>query len=384
MYDLVVVDDEQGICELITSYIESENIGFRVVGQFSNGKDCLAFMQNQTVDCVVTDIKMPHMTGMELAREIYERNIPCKVILFSGYSEFEDARRAIQYGVYDYLLKPLDPEQLTEKLFMLKLALDEEKEKLAHQKELMLLGIECVLLEVCLTNKFEQKLLAKLEEFVIGREIINKSGTLLVMKLHNLKKDEETQENILRNMFSVAHLDAFLLDSDNGRFMFCVYGDWQESLWEILGAHAEIEVVEEYKGIEELRKKYFACKKEASKVVAVSEARGDVVIEMAVSYINKNYDKPISREGVAEMCFMTPSYFGSYFKRKTGMTFIDYLTKVRIENAMKLLHSNLSLNEVSEKVGYGSVRHFVRVFKAQTGHTPSGYRYEILKQELKE
>ena len=112
-FKLIVVDDEKTTCDYLSSQIENAFEQIQVVGHFYNGSTAWQFMQTHSVDCVITDIKMPIITGLELAKLIYEHQLPTKVILVSGYNDFEFAQQGIKYQVTDYLLKPIDYKELT-------------------------------------------------------------------------------------------------------------------------------------------------------------------------------------------------------------------------------------------------------------------------------
>lgn len=94
-----------------------------------------------------------------------------------------------------------------------------------------------------------------------------------------------------------------------------------------------------------------------------------------VRYINKNYYKDLNLQFLSDKFYISPYYLSRVFKEVTGFTFIEYLNSVRIKEAIKLLQdSKLKVNIIVEKVGFGSVTHFGRVFKELTGHAPLFYR----------
>ncbi|MCX7711151.1 MAG: response regulator [Clostridia bacterium] len=101
--------------------------------------------------------------------------------------------------------------------------------------------------------------------------------------------------------------------------------------------------------------------------------------EKAVEYIKSKYDDPdISLNSICKHLLMSTSYFSSIFKSHTGQTFVEYLTKVRVEMAMKLLKgTNLKTYEVAEKVGYKDPHYFSMIFKKTLGCTPSDYRERL-------
>ncbi|HJA89907.1 MAG TPA: response regulator, partial [Candidatus Jeotgalibaca merdavium] len=115
--NVLIVDDEPLIRKGLTTMIDWSLYGFSVMGEFSNGEDALAYLSENPnqVDVILTDIRMPGMDGLELIKRVKE--IATKEIYFvilSGYYEFEYAKKAIQYQVKDYLLKPIQADDLIE------------------------------------------------------------------------------------------------------------------------------------------------------------------------------------------------------------------------------------------------------------------------------
>ncbi|KXG78679.1 HTH-type transcriptional regulator YesS [Fervidicola ferrireducens] len=100
-----------------------------------------------------------------------------------------------------------------------------------------------------------------------------------------------------------------------------------------------------------------------------------VVFERAIRYIQENFRKPLTLEEVADHVHVSPYYFSHGFKNFTGMSFIQYVTKLRVEEAKKLLLStNLSVKEVGKMVGYSDANYFSRVFKNEIGMPPSRFK----------
>ena len=122
MYKIVVAD----VMDVEIKYILSLHLNFEIVGRFSKGSDALDYIKDYDVDVVITDIKMPKMSGMELCKHICAIKPKCKIVIISGYGEFTYARQAIEYNVFNYLLKPLDLDELTDVLTRLNTILDEE------------------------------------------------------------------------------------------------------------------------------------------------------------------------------------------------------------------------------------------------------------------
>jgi AraC-like DNA-binding protein len=98
-------------------------------------------------------------------------------------------------------------------------------------------------------------------------------------------------------------------------------------------------------------------------------------ISEIIEFINKEYMSKITLESISKKFFISPNYFSKCFKEVTGFTFSGYLNIIRIKNSQELLmQSKLSITIISDKVGYGSVTHFGRIFKSITGISPLNYR----------
>lgn len=113
MYRILVVDDEKIEREGI-KYLLAEDKEEKTIFEASDGKQALNILGKEEIDILLTDIKMPHMDGLELTRRAREKYPDLKIIIFSGYGDFSFAQEAIHYGVTDYILKPVDPEQFEE------------------------------------------------------------------------------------------------------------------------------------------------------------------------------------------------------------------------------------------------------------------------------
>lgn len=113
MLRILVVDDEIGIIQLIKRLIDPA-IPAEVIGEADDGNRAYELMKRIKPDIVITDIRMPGLSGVELVQKAREEGLPCEFILVSGYRDFNYARSAIRYGVLDYLLKPINREDLNQ------------------------------------------------------------------------------------------------------------------------------------------------------------------------------------------------------------------------------------------------------------------------------
>lgn len=110
---VLLVDDEAHITRNLEKVIPWEMLGLTVAGVAKNGVEALQLMEQETINLLLCDIRMPVMDGLELVRQVREREILCDIIMLSGYQDFAYTRAAIQYGVNDYVLKPIPYDELT-------------------------------------------------------------------------------------------------------------------------------------------------------------------------------------------------------------------------------------------------------------------------------
>ena len=127
MYTLIIVDDDELIRKGLERVIQWEQIGFRVSRTFASPSEALAYLSDDAADVLLTDIRMPEMTGLELIEAAKKLRAGIRSVIISGYGEFELARHAMLLRVEDYLLKPLGEEEIEAVFRNLKKILDHER-----------------------------------------------------------------------------------------------------------------------------------------------------------------------------------------------------------------------------------------------------------------
>ncbi|MDO5411665.1 MAG: response regulator [Lachnospiraceae bacterium] len=125
-YTVLLVDDEEEVIQVIMKKINWEGLGFSVIGYANNGIKALEMVEEFQPDVVMTDIKMPYMNGMELSGHIKADFPATKILIFTGFDEFEYAKEAVHLEVEEYILKPVNSIELTNVFTQLKIKLDQE------------------------------------------------------------------------------------------------------------------------------------------------------------------------------------------------------------------------------------------------------------------
>lgn len=126
MYTLLLVDDEEEVIEAIVKKVKWEELGFQVAGHANNGFKAMDMLEEMQPDVVMTDIRMPYMDGLELCAHIKAKYPATKILLFTGFDDFEYAKEAVHLEIEEYILKPLNAVEITEVFERLKEKLDYE------------------------------------------------------------------------------------------------------------------------------------------------------------------------------------------------------------------------------------------------------------------
>lgn len=124
IYTVVVADDEDELREALCRMVPWEELGFRLVGDASNGLDALELVEQKEPDLLVTDIRMPFISGIDLARQVREIRPSMHIAFLSGFDDFEYAKQAIQYNIISYMLKPITREGLVKELTAIREKMD--------------------------------------------------------------------------------------------------------------------------------------------------------------------------------------------------------------------------------------------------------------------
>ncbi len=164
---VIIVDDEQHICRLIEALIDWEAHGLEVIGSAHDGSRAFQMCQELSPDILITDIQMPGLSGIDLIKKLHDQFPEIKVIIITGYSQFPYAHQALRYGVVDYLLKPIQKEELEHAL----------------QK-----GMELIDREIALPLEKESLALKSMQEIKVNLLTLILNDAAQAPKIHNLNR----------------------------------------------------------------------------------------------------------------------------------------------------------------------------------------------------
>lgn len=371
MIKVFLVEDEAIIRRGIRDNIDWNANGFEFVGEAGDGEYAYPLILKTEPDILVTDVKMPFMDGLELSRLVKKALPQTKIIILSGYNEFDYAKEAIKIGISDYLLKPVTSVNLIDALKKVAETIREEREK-SRLLERYFVSYE----------KYTE-FLDKTDYSGVDRKLIEDFLKLGSLDECDLFVDEYFQAVGEHNYKSLLLRQYMVMD-----IFYCV----QEFL---KGINVQPEAVpEERKDIKLIPKAIVSVETTLMYLKdlfvfaltmrdRVSNDRYGTLIREARDYIAEHYGKSdFSLNMIANHIGVSPSYFSSIFKQETGQSFIEYLTKVRIDKACELLKcTTLRTAEIGERVGYNDPHYFSSTFKKTMGQSPKEFKAKEVKND---
>ncbi|MCM1088214.1 MAG: response regulator [Muribaculaceae bacterium] len=203
-YSVLLVDDEEEVFRVIMKKMDWESMGFCVAGYARNGVEALEMAEELQVDVVMTDIKMPYMDGLTLCKKLKELYPTMKVIIFSGFDEFEYAKEAIKIEAEEYILKPINANELREVFERIRRNLDKELDEKRNIDKLREYYMESlpVLQENFYTSLLEGRVEEnKIEEYAKNYQIELTGPHYVVTVLHisapNASEEETAMDPLL-------------------------------------------------------------------------------------------------------------------------------------------------------------------------------------------
>lgn len=364
MIKVFLVEDEAIIRRGIKKNVEWEKNGFEFVGEAGDGEYAYPQILKTEPDILITDIKMPFMDGLELSHLVKKILPNTKIIILSGYNEFEYAKEAITIGISEYLLKPVTAASLTAVLRKVKEEIREEKEK-SRLLERYFVSYEKY-------NAF----LDKTDYTGVDRKLIQD-----FLKLGSAGEEGMFIDEYLAAVGENNYRSLLLRQYMTIDIFFCV----QEFLKGLSVCADEIPpelgdikyipkiVVSEEQTVSYLKELFAFAISERDQV---SGNRYGSLIDTAKQYLAEHFESnDVSLNTVAAQVGVSSSYFSSIFKQETGQSFVEYLTKLRIDKACELLRcTTLRTAEIGERVGYNDPHYFSATFKKVTGVSPKDYK----------
>lgn len=355
---ILIADDEPLVRKGLRLILKKSHLPVHNVLEATNGTEALRLAQQYSPQIVVLDIKMPGCNGLEAMKQIRQSLPETKIVVLSAYSYFEYAQEALRYGALDYLIKPVQPEEIVKVLCR---CLKKQKPLGPVRKEEKV-NIASWEKDVSFKPAFPHKehLVALIRE---GDAIsaCYKMKSIFQELINNEKSFSDLSAQTAGLVFFIVRI-ALESGADEQKA-----SDLQHQiLCKIFQARDEEDLLQLLKQ---------AVYEVTSLLPCGKEPRNRRLISIAEQYIRDHLAENLTLKEVAGQVYLSPAYFSAFFKRETGENFSSYLNKIRIENAKEMMaDETLTLRFISHKVGFSDESYFNRIFKKITGVTPGEYR----------
>ncbi|WP_160685869.1 response regulator [Clostridium sp. C2-6-12] len=411
MLKILVVDDEDIERDGIIFLLKKFQYNFEII-EAENGNQAYSYLQENHFDILFTDIRMPFIDGLELTKLAVKLYKDLKVIIFSGFHEFEYAKKALTLGVIDYILKPIDIDEFRKVIDSTLEKIDYQNKQLESKNQNDLFIRRYILLgyingtsvkllsqefnssyDLDFLNNYSKIFMLEFEHgffensgLLFDKEILpllnfqydylnlNNSQSLLFIKKftnspNNYRETAKFLLNIIREKYNI---NCYISISNNIK-----------SAEDILLEISSLENLLNNKFL--LSDTYIFANDEIYENQPVVDrfalysqqhtSSGSNAVELVKQYIANNYGSELSLEVLASHVYLTPRYLSYIFIQETGSGINKYIKSFRMQKAKELLeNTNMKIASICKQVGYNNVSYFCQSFREFYGKSPEKYR----------
>ena len=351
---VAVVDDEKLFREYLVYSMDWEALESQVCWQAKDGEEALEKAQQEAPDLILVDINMPFMDGLTFTERVKSLLPEVEIVLVTGIETFDCARKAIQLGVRDYLLKPFSNQEFHDTL---------KKIQVAFQARTGPTGVKAFYpwefykgLLRCLRTGQRAEIVSQLE--------------WLFDDMQAKAIDREFMQTTIQTLVALclSHL------TESGRGIEEAYGkEFRPS--DVLSKMGDLNQVKQ------------ATLKLFDDTLSIGKEkkllRSNQIVERTLLLIHEGFaNEDLSLTYLSQSVYVNESYLRSIFKKNVGMTISDYLTQVRMNEARRLIEAGgMKFSEICHMVGYRDPAYFSKCFKRFFGVSPSSF--ENMREKYK-
>lgn len=424
MIKLIIADDEPLVQAGIKSMICWADYDISIVGTASNGAAAYELIKEHAPEIVITDIKMPVMSGLELAAKCREegRKLPVFIILTS-YEDFHFVKEALTYQVIAYLIKlELTPETLTETLQLaLKRVLEQQSSLQTADSSVNNLSLMREQFYTRLVfNLFESKQQFETQAQNLHLDFHYEAYAVSYVEIRSEKltgMSSDKQITLYDNSLQMTkellakylpHIPSHTLSLDTGHFCIIfflekeVLSDYTDTIRNTLkqvsamlfnyysvnfyvGTGSAVSMPLQTADSFQEAKQLFLQVSETAPILFmedISAENGDLqsfghkhhIVANVKKYIQEHIEEKLTLNKVAKEFNISPNYLSILFSKHSDIGFSDYINQKKVEAAKEMMtDGNYKIYEISDKLGFESAFYFSRVFKKVTGMSPRDY-----------
>ncbi len=409
LYTVVVADDEDELREAVCTMIPWEEYGFCLVGSASNGLDALQLVEKHEPDLLLTDIRMPFISGIELARQVREVRPAINIAFLSGYDDFEYAKQAIQYNIISYMLKPLTIEGIGAELRIIRQKIDAQFELFRQASKVEGADMRAAMvMPLVLDDYAHMEESGQIETYAQQCGLLRdeKDRPYYTVMVSTLQEEDGSRGAPPSFVASVDSLAGKYLRSisffTSGRVVTVLLGnpsDFEEYLHiladeivqmasRVLGKGCRIGISRIVRTLGEIHTAYReameALGQGDGKIQFISDLApavkgGNLLCKRAIDTISQHYmDANLSLVSLSAMLDVSPNHLSACIKKYAGETFINMLIRKRMEAAKELLaNPEFKIQDIAQRCGYTDQHYFSYCFKKYCGESPNALRRRL-------
>jgi len=362
MYKAVIIDDEPWTRDVIKGLGKWQELNIAVLGEASDGEYGREIVKLLEPDIIITDVRMPHLNGIDLVAQLRREGNTSKIIVISGYDDLEYIHSVLKLDVIDYLLKPIKPEELNGQLAR---AVEMLK------KETRIRSGESI--DISLHAPWTK------EYFAL------RSRAYESLRAYN-EKDIEQVFNHLKVLFQ--NNQQYVISKSTMIGLYYGLMEWLQKFIDLSGyANEDLIHSEEcsfvFSGetrisdmLDNVCNLYCSV---SGRVLKLIHERNRLNIHQVEEYIKSSYfeNGNVTLEDTAARFFVSREYLSKIFKQATGEGFSEYVAALRMAKAKELIARGVEIKDVGSMTGYMDQAHFYKSFKRFYGITPGEMKKQI-------
>lgn len=428
-YKVILIDDEMLIRKLVRMKLDVDGLNLDIVGEYSNGIEALEGVNETNPDIVISDICMPEEDGISFGEKCIKAFPNTKIIILTGFDDFDYVRRSLKVGVFDYLMKPVQAEELnaTVARAISQIEADYEKKKITNEilddinsniPALRSIYLSHVLQDGKWDDNYAEKLARYKVEINDSDNAILQVGMLTVKEAADKSMIGVNIKNEISHFFQNEKYITVLTDSwgrivvinnnENVPLEECFeiiqqiiekkysyfieygvsgdFGGWKrihdayvEAIDKLGHTHNIKEIDINGMSIRQSVDKHEMSMKVSLEKQCVSNPNKGLIMRDIISYMRDNLGKDdLSQTHISEKYGMSVSSLNRSFKTFTGMTYMEVLSMMRLGKMLDLLEDgNLKDYDIGEEIGIPDPHYLSIWFKKMTGVSVTEYRNSI-------
>ena len=425
-YRVILIDDEMLIRKLVRMKLDVDDLNLEIVGEYSNGIEAMEGVRETKPDIVISDICMPEEDGISFGEKCMKAFPDTKIIILTGFDDFDYARRSLKAGIFDYLMKPVQAEDLNAAVARATAQIDKDNEKNKITNEILddinsnIPALRNIFLSHVLQNgKWEDGYTEKLNRYNVkmndSENAILQVGIITIKEVVDKSTIGINIKNEISHFFQGEKYVVIFSDSW-GRIVIINNNENVplEECFEIIGQivstkyeyNIEYGVSSEYKEWDSIHEAYVEAidklgkshdikkidtngmtikqsleKNRMSIKVSIEKScvnnpdKGQIMREI-LAYLRSNLGRSdLNQTHISEKFGMSVSSLNRLFKSFTGRTYVDVLSMMRLNKMLELLEDkNMKDRDIGEQIGIPDAHYLSIWFKKMTGVSVKEYR----------